>query len=144
MENLIKLYVAWGRQFIILLDADGEGMEQKARYEAIFETVLRGRVFTLDEVDPTWRGYATEWLFSVDERERIQRLAYPSASHPTKTHFNRAIQELLLTGRKVDLSEATQEKFRTLFAFLRRKLRSHGKEEVVEKNRGRVLKVKRS
>jgi hypothetical protein len=124
METLIKLYVAWGLRFIVLLDADAEGMKQKARYEAMFETILHKRIFTLDQVDMAWRGYETEQLFSTDEQEQIQKVAYPLGTTITKTHFNRAIQELLLTKKKLALSATTEERFKRLLAFLKEKLKA--------------------
>jgi hypothetical protein len=36
LDNIIRLYVAWGKRFFVLLDSDSEGTKQKKRYEDVF------------------------------------------------------------------------------------------------------------
>jgi hypothetical protein len=40
LENLISLYLGWGRDFIVLLDSDKEGIKQKDRYLDLFGIYL--------------------------------------------------------------------------------------------------------
>ena len=47
LDAVIRLYVAWGREFIILLDSDGEGEKQKKRYNDIFGALVKDRIFLL-------------------------------------------------------------------------------------------------
>lgn len=128
LESLIRLYLAWGKQFLILLDADAEGAKQKERYEKVFESSVKGRVFTLAEIDPSWASHEMEALFSEAERLAIQSASYPGETQFHKTHFNRAIQEHLLTKKIVSISNPTEVKFQKIFAFIAAKFSTlHGR-----------------
>jgi hypothetical protein len=123
LDTAIKLYVAWGRQFLVLLDSDEEGNKQKKRYLESFGPIVTARVITLEDIDPGWRLSKMEGLFTDDDRLAVQRLVFPSESRINKKHFNRAIQELLLTERKVSLSEETKTNFLKLLKELSGRLR---------------------
>lgn len=116
LDDVIRLYIAWGRQFIVLLDADEEGEKQKKRYESIFGINVHNRIFTLKDVNSDW-DCEMEHLFDPDERLEIQRASYPGSSTFNKTHFNRSIQELTLTNSSVGVSEETRQRFETLIEF---------------------------
>ena len=122
LETPIRLYSAWGRQFLVLLDSDKEGKTQKTRYENMFETILDNRIFTLSDIDASWVNGEMEWLFTDEDKLMIQKTAYPNDQIINKTHFNRAVQELLLTKRKVPISIKTTTNFQNLFNFIRNKL----------------------
>ncbi|MBD2566804.1 ATP-dependent nuclease [Anabaena lutea] len=117
LEDIIRLYLAWGREFIILLDADEEGLKQKKRYEEIFGVIVNNRIFSLQDIDKTWENKGTEFLFEKEEITKIQEIIYPSTQKFNKTHFNRAIQELYLTNKQVEISSSTKEKFQKIFNF---------------------------
>lgn len=112
LDQPIQLYFGWGRNFIILLDSDGEGKTQKNRYLDKFG--LGARIFTLADADESWGNNGMESLFTKDEQINMQTTIYPDSSNFNKTHFNRAIQELYLTDREVALSEQTKTKFGNL------------------------------
>lgn len=118
LDSLIRLYSAWGKQFLVLLDADQEGARQKERYEKLFETLVQGRIFTLKEIDPTWTSHEMETLFSDSEKLAIQTTAYPGETQFNKTHFNRAVQEHLLTRKVVSISTETRAKFQKILSFV--------------------------
>ena len=44
MDPIIKLYIGWGQEFVVILDSDKEGKKQKERYEAIFESMLNDKI----------------------------------------------------------------------------------------------------
>jgi len=122
MDTPIRLYAAWGLEFLILLDSDKEGLKQKKRYENLFESILNNRIFTLEQIDPQWEKYDTESLISDTEKLQIQQMVYPGSSKYNKTHFNRTIQEFLVTNKKITISNQTKENFLKIFNFLRDKL----------------------
>ena len=122
LDTLIRLYVGWGRNFIILLDADDEGGTQRDRYVRAFGSLVAGRVFTLADLNPEWSQRGMERMFSNGERLAIQHSAFPDAVDFNKTHFSRALQELTLTKRRVPLEAGTEETFRSLLTMLEEKL----------------------
>lgn len=122
MNTPIQLYLAWGRKFVILLDSDSEGKAQKARYIKLFGELVVDRIFCLEDVDSNWKGYEIEKLFPDKKRLLIQQAAYPDEKKYHKTHFNRAIQELLVNKRCVQISDETKQKFGLILSFLEQKL----------------------
>jgi hypothetical protein len=114
LDQPIQLYFGWGRNFIVLLDSDGEGNTQKDRYLDKFGSGVENRIFILADVDESLGNNEMESLFTENERINIQTTIYPDSSKFNKTHFNRAIQELYLTDREVQLSEQTKSNFSKL------------------------------
>lgn len=122
LDSIIRLYIAWGRQFIILLDSDKEGIKQKKRYEELFGLLVSNRIFTLTDIDSSW-GKEMESLIEKTDLMSIQSLVYPSSAKFNKTHFNRAIQELYLTEKTPSLSDITKERFKQLLEFCEERLK---------------------
>lgn len=105
MDNLISLYLGWGKEFIVLLDSDKEGRKQHTRYEDAFGILVEGRIFTLESIDSNWNNFAMEMLFMNEELLTFQRNIYKDSTVFNKTHFNRAIQECLVKKQKFDFSK---------------------------------------
>ena len=116
-ETLIKLYLAWNRPFLVLLDADDEGRKQEQRYRTLFGILIDQRVFTLESIDPTWKGFQIESMFEKADLLAIQNSSYPDEHTFGKVYFHRALQELYLKRTKLSLAAATLAKFRKLFEF---------------------------
>lgn len=123
LDTVIRLYIAWGRSFVILLDSDKEGKNQKERYLKLFDTLLLDRVFCLSDIDSTWDKAEMEDLLG-DDYLAIQQTAYPTEIKKSKTHLNRAIQELLTTKTSPNVSPTTIANFVKIISFLRGKLRN--------------------
>ncbi len=119
----IRLYVAWARGFIVLLDSDTEGDRQRERYKQLFGSVVEGRIFTLADADQSWKGIRMEQLFDPSDLIAIQKAVYADGTSFNKTHFNRAVQELFLTKASVVLSQVSRDNFERLLAFCRTALR---------------------
>lgn len=117
LDTLIRLYLAWGRNFIVLLDSDKGGKKQKDRYEMIFGILVEGKIFSLEDINSSWSKKTTEGLFTDTEKLRIQKTAYPSSSTFNKKHFNRAIQEAHLTNSIINLSKNTKSNFEDIIEF---------------------------
>lgn len=118
LDDVIRLYLAWGREFVILLDSDAAGTKGKRRYEEKFGGVLKDKVFTLEDIDPKWKNIDMEFLLDEQERLAVQNSTYPAATEFNKTQFNRALQELFLTKKQVPLSQATEANFLKVLTFL--------------------------
>jgi hypothetical protein len=121
-ELLIKLYLAWNRPFILLLDSDDEGKRQKARYAEMFGAILDDASFTLDDIEPSWANLELEDLVESSDRLVIQRATYPTEEKFKKVHFHRALQELYLGQTEVSLSTISVDRMSKLLEFLYERL----------------------
>jgi predicted ATP-dependent endonuclease of OLD family len=123
LDNIVRLYLGWGRDFIILLDSDRAGVDQKNRYEEIFGPIVQDKTFLLNDIDGGWKKIELENLVAQADKELIQQTIYPDAVRYNKTHFNRAIQELYLTKKALPLSAVTISAFKAIIDFCDKKLR---------------------
>lgn len=121
LENLISLYLGWGAEFVILLDADNEGKKQKNRYIERFGPVVENLIFTLDEIDENWVNFELENLISEKDKDSIINAISPNDILSKKT-LNRSLQELYLKGVKLDFDEQTIDNFKKVILFLCEKL----------------------
>lgn len=117
-NQIIATYLAWGRDFTILLDGDKAGEEAKKRYIKEFGVIVDGKIITLKDVNPSF-NYATEKLFSEAELLSIVQTFDPLATAFDKSKFNTALQNLFIEEQVVELSEETKTKFRNLFEFIK-------------------------
>jgi len=122
LDSVIQLYLGWARDFVILLDSDKEGHRQRERYIEKFGEILQPRIILLDEIDAAWKGKSIESLFEQSELLDIEQTAYPSTTAYMKTHFHRAVQELLVTRRPVSVGEQTLGHFRSVLHGLQERL----------------------
>lgn len=121
LDPLIRLYISWGANFVVLLDSDKEGRNQRARYEEMFEYLLKNRIFNLADVNSTWGKFEMESLFTDTDKLKIQNSVYGDIEF-NKTHFNRAVQELLVNNSSIKLEEETIANFKALIDFIKSKL----------------------
>ncbi|WNZ48955.1 AAA family ATPase [Leptolyngbya boryana CZ1] len=118
LDPVIRLYYAWGRKFIVLLDSDAEGKKQKTRYQNLFNGIIRNRLFEFEDINTSWPNYAMEKLFDPKDLLKIQRLAFPDTEKFSKKLFNTAIQENLINKTYVPLESRTIENFQEVLSFL--------------------------
>jgi predicted ATP-dependent endonuclease of OLD family len=117
LDNAIRLYLAWGRQFIVLLDSDSAGAREKERYANLFGALVRNRIFLLEDINVSWKKKEMESLLEPSDQNKIQKSVYPGASDFNKKTFNRAIQELYLTNQRLKLTARTIGRFEKIFKF---------------------------
>jgi 5S rRNA maturation endonuclease (ribonuclease M5) len=122
LSPMIRIYLSWGRNFIVLLDSDTEGEQQRKRYIDEFGPILQNKIMTLGDVDSTWKGKGMEELFDKRDRLTIQNSCYPESGSFNKTHFARAIQELIVTQKAVTLAQTTEDTFLRLYSELERRI----------------------
>lgn len=122
-ETPIQLYIAWGRNFIVLTDGDSAGQKAKEKYIEKFGTAVEGRVFTLADIQPSFKGKAMESLFSSEaERIRITQEIFPRQKSYSKDKFNQAIQNLLFLKQEVKLNKLSSDNLTKVLEFLNEKL----------------------
>ena len=122
LDTLISLYIGWGKKFIVLLDSDKAGQKEKKRYIEKFGILLEESVFTLEDIDPSWKLTAFENFFQPAEKLSFQKSIYTTATKYNKTHFNRAIQECLINDKNFSFDQAILDKFDKVLFFLKNKL----------------------
>lgn len=117
-ENIIRLYLGWGRKFAVLLDDDKAGHEEKTRYEEMFGVDVVGRIITLGDINKDFSGFATEKLLSAKEKLDIIQTLFPSDKRYNKDHFNKAVQQLYIKKTEYAFSSETKAKMRSILEAL--------------------------
>lgn len=118
LDLIVGLYLAWGREFLVLLDDDIGGRRTAARLKKEFGPLLDERLFTLRDVSPDWRGFSTEDLFTEPDTKKVIAVTYPGEPRYDKARFNVALQECFITTRRISFQRATTRRFEKLRAFL--------------------------
>jgi len=124
LDDAIRLYIAWGRNFIVLLDSDKGGKSQKTRYEDIFGVLVENKIFSLEDINSSWKNKSMEFLIIDKDKDKIQKTSYPHSSKFNKTHFNRAIQEAYLTNNELKVLAPTKNNMQKVIDFCSKKLSS--------------------
>lgn len=125
LDQLIALYMGWGREFVVLLDSDGEGDRQKARYIDKFGLAVMDRVFTLGDLAPSLSGKSLEAAFSESDRAGlVASLGGDPARKVDKNTLNRMIQEALIRSTQFQFSPDAQALFAALMAEIETRMES--------------------
>ncbi|NJD54286.1 MAG: hypothetical protein FIB07_15655 [Candidatus Methanoperedens sp.] len=124
LDTLISLYIGWGKEFIILLDSDKEGINQKSRYIDKFGIIVEQRIYSFQDIDPTWVKKELEKLFVNSDALRFQQTCYADSIEYKKIYFNRTIQESLITNKNFAFSQQTNDNFEKILLFLTEKINS--------------------
>ncbi len=122
LDVIIQLYYSWGRNFVILLDSDEEGLKQKKRYIDKFGNILKDKIFTLGDINLKWKGKEIEKVFENNDATKIQFSVYKTDSKLDKKRLNLSIQELLINSISIELTESTTNNFHDIVNFLTTKL----------------------
>ncbi len=118
LETLISLYLGWRTTFFVLLDSDRAGLSQKKRYQQIFGNTIDERIFTYSDIDPNWKNFETEDLFTKRDKLLIQQTSYPSSSKINKKIFIRSIQELFINNHKISIDRQSINNLNKVIKFL--------------------------
>jgi predicted ATPase len=119
LEAIISMYLGWGRKFIVLLDDDKAGRDQKDRY---FEEYLlsKEQVMTLGDIDASLAGKKLEGLFSEMLAQKVG-----TAGRPRKKDFALFFQERLATNFNLgleDIDADTKSRVQLVSDFVRQRL----------------------
>jgi predicted ATPase len=121
LSDIIRLYLSWGKKFIVIIDGDKAGKSAKKRYEEDFGEILKNKIFTLDDVLNNGNNIQTESLIEEDDKNIILEQIFEQKKMD-KTTLNYAINQALAQEIKIELSEVTKNTFRTVFDFIKEKL----------------------
>ncbi len=122
LDNLIQLYYSWGRNFIILLDSDGAGKTQKKRYFDKFGTIVREKIFLLEDINSKWSNTEMETIFENGDALNIQKTIFTHDTTFDKSRFNLSVQELLINSKYLTLTSETENNFREILDFLTQRI----------------------
>ena len=121
-DTLIRLYLGWGKKFILLLDDDEAGRRNRDEY--IREWDPQGfLVLTLGDISEDWRGLGMDKLLSEADVENIRAKFCPyQKGRPSKKEICRALQEKLSHEDASNISKETIDSFRKLMDQLKERL----------------------
>lgn len=122
LDPLISLLYGWGKDFVVLVDSDAAGKNQKKRYEDKFENIVLGNIFTLEDINPIWKGYRIEQLIEKSDLELIRGKCFPEQRTLGKKQLHLAIQELIMQNTALPFSQVTLTNFETVVDFLNKQL----------------------
>lgn len=119
----VALYESWGRNYIVLLDSDKQGRDQKVRY--IKEYSSDSVIFTLEDVDPLFKNISTEDLFLDQEKIEICKEFNSALTTYDKSAFNTGIQ-MLYSEKRIPayLTDDTKNKIKKITDFVNSKFKS--------------------
>jgi predicted ATPase len=123
-DDIIRLYLSWGKNFSIILDGDRPGQKSKARYLHAFDDFIKDKIYTLHDVFKS--EYVTEDLFVGEDKKLVINTAFGPGSYERvkddkqklKSKLNFAIIQLLINKVKINLSDNTIGNFKQLFDFI--------------------------
>lgn len=115
LYDIIRLYLAWGKKFIVLIDGDTEGEEAKAAYEEEFGDLIKGKIFTLN--DAIGLKKSTEFMIRDTDKENITLEALGTKSKAKKP-LNQSIMQLLAKKKSVTITNDTIDDFKKVLKFI--------------------------
>jgi len=119
-EDLFRLYIAWDKKLLAVFDSDRQGKKEKQRYINQVSAELASQIFTLDDIDSTWKNFTTEDLFTQDDQLKVIHVLFPDETKYNKSKFNTSIQELFITGKKLTFEKQTKDNFQKILNFIGR------------------------
>ena len=124
-HNLISLYTGWGKNAIVVLDSDSAGTNSKKNYNTKYGPLIDGKLITFRDINAKWSGKCMEKIIPKQERLLIQQMCYPDSVTYNKKLFNKTLQELLMTNKKVNVSKETINNFEIIYNYLSDKLKNN-------------------
>lgn len=125
--DIIRLYLAWGKDFILMLDSDSPGLTAKTKYEDEFTGFVENKIFTY--LDVFNEKLQTEDLIEDVDKKILCDSAFVKGTYDgvksdkkaLKSKLNFAINQLLISKTKIKLGKETLDRFRKLYKFLNSK-----------------------
>jgi len=114
LDPLISLLSGWAINFLVLLDGDASGKQERARYEEKFESLVADRIQTIGDFLNTKDKIRIEDLFDSGDIELIRSSLFESEKSLSKKLLHRGIQELLANRRRLPFSTKTTTRFHSL------------------------------
>ncbi len=118
VDTLISLYNGWGKNFIVLLDSDDAGKTSKKRYEDQFGAIVEGKIITLNDIDSSWKKKNMESILDNKIKLFIEKSCFPDKQKYTKNLYNKAIQELLMCNKEINIPNDVKKSFEKIYDYL--------------------------
>lgn len=115
---LIQHYLAWGKNFIIILDGDRAGEESKKKYLDEFGNILKDKIFSLSDIDNIPNNSKLEDCIIKEDKLNIQKESDPNSKNYNKKLFNRTLQEMYLAEKYFNFSEESKKNIANLLSFI--------------------------
>lgn len=117
-DTLISLYNGWGKKFIVLFDSDDAGKTSKKRYEDQFGAIVEGKIITLNDIDSSWKKKNMESILDNKIKLFIEKSCFPDKQKYTKNLYNKAIQELLMCNKEINIPNDVKKSFEKIYDYL--------------------------
>lgn len=122
--EIIRLYLSWGKKFLVILDGDLPGVKSKQSYINEFNDFIKDKIFTLKDILGT--ALETEDLIESKDKKNLCDSAFGRGVYASiqddpdrlKSTLNFAINQLLVKGEEVEVSDKTKNTFQLIFKFL--------------------------
>lgn len=124
LTTVIQLYLAWSRQFVVLLDSDNAGDREARRYMEKLGVVLRDKIISLKMASGHSDVSSIESLLTLDDLITFQRITAPDSMLFKKKTFSQGVQEAFAGRAKVDLSAFATANLTAVLEYLGTQLRS--------------------
>ena len=116
--DIIRLYLAWGKYFLVIIDGDGEGENAKKAYFDEFGEFIKDKIFTLKDILNVSKP--TEGIIADLDKKEICDAAF-GKSQTGKKVLNQAINQILIQKKAVNISAQTTDNFKKVFKFIKDK-----------------------
>ena len=129
LSDIIRLYLAWGKKFIVLLDGD-DGVKSQAQYIKELGEFVKDRIFTIK--DALNKAVAIEGIIGVMDQRKLYDSIFGKDSYneckkkspkKIKENLNYALNQLQLQRKEVVLNKTTKDNFMKLLDFANEKLK---------------------
>jgi hypothetical protein len=124
LDDLIQLYIGWARTWVALLDSDKAGRSQAERYVAKFGRIVERRILLLADVSGQADARGIESLLTDSDHMAFQQVVDPAATEYNKKPLALGVQEVLVSGVRVALTQTAAKSLDAVLGTLRSRLAS--------------------
>lgn len=125
LYEIIRIYLSWGRNFVVLLDGD-DGVKSQQDYIKEFGEIVNDKIFTLKDV--FGKKVDLEGLIDAQDKIIMHDTVFGNgsfaklSSKKQKTNLNLSINKLFIDKTPCKVSKTTQDNFANVFKFIEAKL----------------------
>ena len=115
---LIQHYLAWGKNFIIILDGDKSGINAKNEYIKEFGNIIKDKIYTYQDISSLSKSTKLEDYITKKDKLAVQQISKTTVQNYNKKIFNRTLQELYLSKEFFNFSEESKNNIKTILEFI--------------------------
>lgn len=124
LDEVIRLYLGWGRNFVILLDSDQGGRDAGRHYAKEFGRTAGDRVLDLATVSGMKSARGIETLLEDEDRLAFQKLIEANAIKWNKRMWSQGVEHALASGTFLQLSDQSLQRLKKVVERLSEELAS--------------------